>query len=237
MTNKKTITLLLTAISCIAWLIIIIAVAFSCLQRELKDKTQLLQFYTDYRIEERTGITAEGATEALTALVDYMEGDRESIQLTVEEYGVPVEMYSEDEIHHMVDVYYLYQGFAKFKPAAIVCAALILIIGWAAYKKGLPNIPLRSFFWGIGLFLLIGGGLALWAVLDFTSFWTAFHLAFFTNDLWLMDPAVSRMIRICPETLFSGFAGRMAVRTVIMLACIFAAVLSLSRVKGKKKEA
>ena len=236
MSNKKTIAGLLTALSCIAWLIIIIALMFTFLRGELKNESRYLSFYEEYRIEERTGLTPKGATDALMALVDYMEGDRDSIQLTVEEYGVPVEMYSEDEIHHMVDVYYLYQGFAKFQPAGIACAAVILLIGWYAKKNGLPNIPLRSFFWGLGLFILIGGGLALWAVLDFTSFWTAFHLAFFSNDLWLMDPRVSRMIRICPEHLFSSIAGRMAAKTAAMLSVICIALVTYYR-QLRKKEA
>jgi len=145
-------------------------------------------------------------------------------------------MYSEDEIHHMVDVYYLYQGFAKFQPAGIGCAVLVLLIGRYAKKKELPNIPLKSFFWGLGLFLLMGGGLALWAALDFTSFWTAFHLAFFSNDLWLMDPRVSRMIRICPEHLFSGIAGRMAAKTAAMLSVICIALVTYYR-QLRKKEA
>ena len=235
MAKKKSLAGLLTAVSCVAWLIIIIALMFTFLRGELKNESRYLAFYEEYRIEERTGLTPKGATEALMALVDYMEGDRDSIQLTVEEYGVPVEMYSEDEIHHMVDVYYLYQGFAKFQPAGIVCAVIILLIGWYAKKNALPNIPLRSFFWGLGLFILIGGGLALWAVLDFTSFWTAFHLAFFSNDLWLMDPNISRMIRICPEHLFSGIAGRMAAKTAAMLGVICIALVAYYR-QSRKKE-
>ena len=236
MKNKKTLSALLTAVSCVGWLIIIIALMFTFLRGELKDQSRYLSFYEEYGIEEKTGLTPKGATEALMALVDYMEGDRESIQLTVEEYGVPVQMYSEDEIQHMVDVYYLYQGFAKFRPAGIVCAVVILLIGRYAKKNSLPNIPLRSFLWGLGLFVLIGGGLALWAVLDFTSFWTAFHLVFFSNDLWLMDPGVSRMIRICPEHLFSGIASRMAAKTAAMLGVICIALVTCYR-KHRKKEA
>ena len=83
--------------------------------------------------------------------------------------------------------------------------------------------------------MLIGGGLALWAALDFTSFWTAFHLAFFSNDLWLMDPRVSRMIRICPEHLFSGIAGRMAAKTAAMLGVICIALVAYYRNTRKKE--
>ena len=83
MAKKKSLVGLLTAVSCAAWLIIIIALMFTFLRGELKNESRYLAFYEEYRIEERTGLTPKGATEALMALVDYMEGDRDSIQLTV----------------------------------------------------------------------------------------------------------------------------------------------------------
>lgn len=233
MANKLR-TGLLTAVSCMAWLVIIIALLFTSLRWELKDEGRFLAFYEEYGIEERTGLSAQDATDALMALVDYMEGDRDTIQLTVTEYGQQVEMYSEDEISHMVDVYQLYQGFAMLRPAAVGCIVVLLIISLYCHKKALPSPILRGFFWGLGLFLVIGGGLALWAVMDFTSFWTAFHLAFFTNDLWLMDPRVSRMIRICPESLFSGIAGRMAIRTALLLAVICLALVIGAKWRKRK---
>ena len=39
------------------------------------------------------------------------------------------------------------------------------------------------------VFLLLFGLLALFAALDFNTFWTNFHRVFFTNDLWLLDSA------------------------------------------------
>lgn len=235
MTKKRPVGLL-TALCCMAWLVIIIAMLFTALRLELKDRDGFLSFYEAYGIEQRTGLSPESATDALMALVDYMEGDRDSIQLTVMEYGKEVEMYSEDEISHMVDVYRLYQGFAKLLPAAIICMAALLAIWLYSRKKGLPSPLLRGYLWGLGLFVLLGGELALWAVADFTSFWTAFHLAFFTNDLWLMDPAVSRMIRICPESLFSGIAGRMALKTGLTLGLLCVLMILATILHKRKKQ-
>ena len=44
---------------------------------------------------------------------------------------------------------------------------------------------------------------AIWILADFTGFWTTFHQLFFTNDLWLLNPATDRMINLFPEAFFS----------------------------------
>lgn len=53
--------------------------------------------------------------------------------------------------------------------------------------------------------LLIGGivlFIAIWALADFNAFWTNFHLFFFDNDLWLLDPRTSIMINLFPGSFF-----------------------------------
>ena len=45
-------------------------------------------------------------------------------------------------------------------------------------------------------------------VSDFTRYFTEFHHIFFNNDLWLFDPATSRLINIVPEAFWSRIALR-----------------------------
>ena len=45
----------------------------------------------------------------------------------------------------------------------------------------------------------------------------AFHLLFFTNDLWLLDPATDLLIRICPQSMFAEMGLRIARRAAFML--------------------
>ena len=47
--------------------------------------------------------------------------------------------------------------------------------------------------------------------------WTRFHTLFFTNDLWLLDPATDFMIVICPESMFSALVVAILLRTAFIL--------------------
>ena len=52
-------------------------------------------------------------------------------------------------------------------------------------------------FWAFMGMLLILGGLALWAVLDFSSLFTAFHRLFFPGKTnWTFDPRLDEIILI-----------------------------------------
>ena len=61
--------------------------------------------------------------------------------------------------------------------------------------------------WG---FLLLFGLLALFAALDFNTFWTNFHRVFFTNDLWLLDPRTDILIQMVPGQFFFDLVMRIA---------------------------
>lgn len=65
--------------------------------------------------------------------------------------------------------------------------------------------------------------LALPATLDFTGWWTNFHLLTFENDLWRLDPDLDWLIKIFPEEFF--FAA--AKRTALYSAAITAAYIGL----------
>jgi integral membrane protein (TIGR01906 family) len=50
--------------------------------------------------------------------------------------------------------------------------------------------------------------IAIWALADFNQFWTNFHLLFFDNDLWLLDPNTSIMINLFPGSFFFDLVTR-----------------------------
>lgn len=209
-----------TLLAALCFLIMVLALAFTALSAALDNREDFVAFYDEYQVEQRIGISSEDAADALLALVYYMEGEREDIQLTVTEYGEQVEMYNRQEIDHMVDVKNLYQAFKMTQPLAVAAFIAVLIIAWRSAKKGHFKLPIFAYYLSLILFVVIGGGLALWAYFDFTSFWTEFHHLFFTNDLWLMDPAVCRMIRICPESLFSTLCGGVIMNAALSILAL-----------------
>lgn len=212
--------LISTLIAALCFLVIVLALAFSALSAALDNREDFVAFYDDYQVEQRIGISSEDAADALLALVYYMEGERDSIQLTVTEYGEEVEMYNQQEIDHMLDVKNLYQGFKKTQLIAVFAFAAVLFLAWRSARKGYFNLPSSAYFTSLVLFVVLVGGLALWAYFDFTAFWTEFHHLFFTNDLWLMDPATCRMIRICPESLFASLSGGVALNATLSIIAL-----------------
>lgn len=87
---------------------------------------------------------------------------------------------------------------------------------------------------GSALFLGLAGLLALVCALDFNRAFIAFHHLFFTNDLWLLDPATDLMIRLLPETFFAQVAGRAALLALLGPAGALVLGVLLNRI-GRKR--
>ena len=71
------------------------------------------------------------------------------------------------------------------------------------------------------LVIAIANGALLFAS-DFTKYFTIFHEIFFTNDLWLFDPATDYMIRMLPEGFFYDMVMRIGAWFVGGLVLLFA---------------
>ena len=226
-----------TALLTIASLLIITAVLFTSLQFCMNQRDWYYKSYVKYNTDKHTMMSNEDMTEAIFRLVDYMEGRVDSIQLSVTEAGRVVEMYNRQEIDHMVDVKSLYQSFRKSQLAAIAAFVTVLLLSLSEGKKGRSSITLRSLAVAVIIFFIILGALGIWAYTDFTAFWTAFHHLFFTNDLWLMDPAVCRMIRICPESLFAGMALSMAAWSAGLILAASLLLAAIEKALAKKHKA
>jgi integral membrane protein (TIGR01906 family) len=81
---------------------------------------------------------------------------------------------------------------------------------------------------------------ALFFAVGFERLFILFHQLLFTNDLWLMDPAVDTMIRLFPGEFFQSIAfdaGMIAlIRGVYAIAILFFCnvALLLATLRGKK---
>lgn len=92
----------------------------------------------------------------------------------------------------------------------------------------------KALIGGAALFLGLAGLLALVCALDFNRAFIAFHHLFFTNDLWLLDPATDLMIRLLPETFFAQVAGRAALLALLGPAGALVLGVLLNRI-GRKR--
>ena len=69
----------------------------------------------------------------------------------------------------------------------------------------------------LGLILIF---IVSYAVIDFNSFWNDFHHIFFTNDLWILDPGVDRLINMVPLNFFNGLVTRIIITYGLLLASV-----------------
>ncbi|HWQ58800.1 MAG TPA: TIGR01906 family membrane protein [Clostridia bacterium] len=210
----------------LASLLVIVALLFTSLQICMNDAGWYERQYENMNLSARIGISTGDITKALMRLVDYMEGRVDSIQLTVTEDGKQVEMYNERETQHMLDVRELYQAWRSVRDFGVLAAAVLLLAALYVTGKGERlRLVSRAFLWASAAFGALLAALGAFALADFDAFWIAFHHLFFDNDLWLLSYQTDRMIRICPEELFSGIIARFALLFLIPLAALLAAAL------------
>lgn len=156
-----------------------------------------------------TGVSYPQLDEITGLLLDYLNGKTDSLDMQCNKNGVQTEVFDEREKTHMVDVKLLYK---RAMVAMYAFAIGGVILGFLLYKKDGKGLFLKN-IWGAYKFsfVVLAGlciSLGLLFTLGFDWFWTNFHLVFFTNDLWLLDPEVSTMINMFPLEFFLAMCSR-----------------------------
>lgn len=206
-------------------LLFIIGLLFFSLRSIITKRDFFEKQYTQLGHAANMGMSTEHLVDATMRMIDYMEGRYDSIDLMVTVDGASVSMFNQREQDHMVDVRVLYQAWRAAAYAFIGLFVLMAI--WLLWRKRAQYFLTRAFLHASLAFLLLLLALGAWVFFDFNSFWTAFHHLFFTNDLWLLDPATSRMINMMPLELFFSIVLSMAARFLLVWGCllVFAGVL------------
>lgn len=199
--------------------IILISLAYS-IEINAYDISYYKTAYKKYNIEEATGKTEEELLNISDDLIVYLKNKGGSEVLEPH--------FNEREISHMVDV----QNLFKLK-TVIKYIALIALIGGIIYYIRKENLIYlakfitRFFFALYALLGLLVGVISL----NFSRSFVIFHLIFFNNDLWLLDPKTDLMIQMLPE----GFFLDIAIRVFILFISILLIIQALSYIYYRKK--
>jgi len=225
----KALTKIAAAICGIA---IIIAVIVGCVRAFAFNRNFYVKEYAKLDTAESIGISEEDLTEATEALLSYMEDKRDDLVVYAEFAEGEEEVFGEREKLHMVDVKNLYLGAMT---AGIICACMGVIGIVLLFIKN-KRAAAEGYLIGNAVFFVAFGALAIFAATDFNMFWYKFHQVFFTNDLWLLDPATDVLIQMVPSQFFFDLVMRIAVTAVIIIAILIIAACIVRRVM-KKREA
>jgi hypothetical protein len=170
-------------------LILLFSAIFQTVSLILRDTGYIEKKYRELNVGENmeqkmSTPDLSGATEALLA---YMRGERPNIKYPARVNGVDMKdvFYHEKEIVHMAEVQTLWLGLDGFSRYGAIVAGAMLIAGIILPEKGKRRAVLANgMFWACGIFGGVMVFFGIWALLDFSSFWTVFHFLIFPASLF-----------------------------------------------------
>ena len=170
---------------------------------------------------ELIGVSDEGLMDATNTLIDYVLNNREDIVVETEVNGSVREVFDERETLHMVDVKNLYWKAWNTQIFSYWIWVLIAVFFFFKYKKEFYRNAMKAFNYGLYIILGLVIAISIYALIDFNSFWLNFHYLFFDNDLFLLDPNVSIMINMFPETFFFDMVFGIVLYHVLSLLIVY----------------
>lgn len=153
----------------------------------------------------------EAVKDLLIAYVD-LKTEKFSVPVTIE--GQKVDFFNDKERSHMVDVRSLFVLNRNIQMGAIFCMLLAYLFGKYVLKQ--RRLLIDGLIVSGMVMLVLISVLGIGATQDFTGVFIKFHELFFSNELWLLDPATDRMIVLLEESFFSSMALRIGVYTVLI---------------------
>jgi len=167
-----------------------------------------------------SGLPEEAYPVAAEMIAAYLEGNIEEFQTVYVKDGVEYAAFTEREQQHMADVqklFHLCQEIGWWGSSISLCSLISLLIDR-------DRNALRYFRRGILGVLATLAIAAVWAAIDFESIFVLFHKVAFSNDLWLLDPRSSMLIRLMPTSFFVEWVVLIGIVWLIMM--LLAMVLS-----------
>lgn len=129
--------------------------------------------------------------------------------------------FSEKDILHMVDVQNLYtfsHNIMIYCLITFIISTIIIIL--ILRRKSLLYIT-KIFNKVLLLFIVLVGGLSAVIAYNFNSFWIKFHTTLFSNDLWLLSPSESNLIKMVPEEFFINLITKIIIYILILFILLF----------------
>ena len=129
--------------------------------------------------------------------------------------------FSKKDILHMVDVQNLYtfsHNIMIYCLITFIISTIIIIL--ILRRKSLLYIT-KIFNKVLLLFIVLVGGLSAVIAYNFNSFWIKFHTTLFSNDLWLLSPNESNLIKMVPEEFFISLITKIIIYILILFILLF----------------
>lgn len=184
--------------------------------------------YKNFYLDDNTAYNLEITTEQL---LNYTEN-----LLSYIKNNTPLDnsWFTQKDILHMLDVRNLYTTSLNF---TIILTELFLLTTFILliFDNHYWYKVTKKFKGAFIVFIIFLISLSLIVTINFNYFWIKFHELIFTNDLWLLAPEESNLIKMFPENFFYSLVTKIIV--IILLVFSILAVINfvlLKKLKIKK---
>ena len=174
-----------------------------------------LNFYKDFYQKENLpssiGTSSDNLINNTQNLLNYLNKKEQ----------LNTDWFSEKDILHMVDVQNLYtfsHSIMIYCFITFILSTIIIILNLRG--KSLLYIT-KIFNKVLLLFIVLVGGLSAVIAYNFNSFWIKFHTTLFSNDLWLLSPNESNLIKMVPEEFFISLITKIIIYILILFILLF----------------
>jgi integral membrane protein (TIGR01906 family) len=202
--------------------------------RIVTNEPRVYQYATDhFHTTETTGIPRAELLRASAELRAYFNNNDDTIFVRVTaKDGQSISLFNSRETAHLRDVKTLFQGSFRVQEVSVVfvLAYVVAVFIWA--RENSLHTLAREMLVAAALSAAAIGVLGVIALAGFDTAFERFHVIFFNNDLWQLDPARDHLIQMFPDgfwrdvTLWIG-AGTLA--ELGALAAAAGAYLGLKR--------
>ena len=174
-----------------------------------------LNFYKDFYQKENLsssiGTSSDNLINNTQNLLNYLNKKEQ----------LNTDWFSEKDILHMVDVQNLYtfsHNIMIYCFITFILSTIIIIL--ILRGKSLLYIT-KIFNKVVLLFIVLIGGLSTIIAYNFNSFWIKFHTTLFSNELWLLSPNESNLIKMVPEEFFISLITKIIIYILILFILLF----------------
>lgn len=174
-----------------------------------------LNFYKDFYQKENLAATIGTSSDNL------INNTQNLLNYLNKKEQLNTDWFSEKDILHMVDVRNLYafsHNIMIYCLITFIISTIIVIL--ILRRKSLLYIT-KIFNKVLLLFIILVGSLSAVIAYNFNSFWIKFHTTIFSNDLWLLSPSESNLIKMVPEDFFISLITKIITYILIVFILLF----------------
>lgn len=201
------------------------------------------QQYEKNNVLTAVGMEMDDLMEVTDYMLDYLQGRHDVLTVPTTMWGEERDFFNDRERAHMEDVQRLNLNAVTVMwccAAACVICLIALAASFILPKKrpehAFFTVLCRCIIIGTVLFILLVGIGAAIVSTDFDHYWRIFHTIFFTNDLWLLDPATDMLINIVPLEFFIALVTRCAVLFIgFILILLMPSIIYLIVTRRRKR--